>query len=136
MYLYMEASSPAKRGDTGRFVSEELTVNPNFKFCVDFWYHMFGDGAGALRVQIKYNSAFSTRKIISTKWSMEGNQGNEWRHAQVNISSSYDFQVCVISIFNPSFLLSFYSYIQSCKKKLQNKLFFLRIFFLYIKEIY
>ena len=90
----MEASSPARRGDTGRFISEELTVNPNFKFCVDFWYHMIGDGAGALRVQTKYRTAFSSRKIISTKWTMEGNQGNEWRHAQVNITSSYDFQVC------------------------------------------
>uniref|UniRef100_A0A7M5U4P5 Uncharacterized protein n=1 Tax=Clytia hemisphaerica TaxID=252671 RepID=A0A7M5U4P5_9CNID len=94
MYLYMEASSPARRGDTGNFVSEKFKVNPNFKWCVDFWYHMFGDGAGALRMQTRYRSAWSNSRLItSTKWTMEGNQGNEWRHAQVNITSSYDFQL-------------------------------------------
>ena len=104
----MEASSPAKRGDTGRFVSEELTVNPNYKFCVDFWYHMFGDGAGALRVRTRFRSQYSDgRKVTSTKWTMEGNQGNEWRHAQVNITIHTDFQVCLLL---PSIPQSVYHY--------------------------
>ena len=95
----MEASSPAQRGDTGNFVSEKFKVNPNFKWCVDFWYHMFGDGAGALRVQTRYRSAWSNSRLLtSTKWTMEGNQANEWRHAQVNITSSYDFQVSMTAL--------------------------------------
>jgi len=92
----MEASSPARRGDSGRFVSETFKVNPNFKWCVDFWYHMFGDGAGALRVQSRYKSSWSSRNVILTKWTMEGNQGNDWRHAQVNVTSSKDWKVYLL----------------------------------------
>lgn len=94
MYLYMEASSPARRGDTGRFISEKFKVNPNFKWCVDLWYHMYGDGAGALRVKTKYKSVWSgSRYLYSTLATVEGNQGNEWRNLKVNITASYDFQL-------------------------------------------
>ena len=52
-YLYMESSSPAKKGDAGAFMSEKFKVNPNYKWCVDFYYHMYGDGVGSLAVKIR-----------------------------------------------------------------------------------
>lgn len=47
----MEASAPAQKGDRGRIMSEMFKVNPNYKWCLEFYYHMFGDGVGTLRVQ-------------------------------------------------------------------------------------
>ena len=49
----MESSSPAKKGDAGAFMSEKFKVNPNYKWCVDFYYHMYGDGVGSLAVKIR-----------------------------------------------------------------------------------
>ena len=52
-YAYFESSAPATKGDTGVYLSEEFTVNPNFRWCLTFWYHMYGIGAGKLEALIK-----------------------------------------------------------------------------------
>ena len=52
----MEASAPAKKGDKGRILSEKFEVNPNYKWCLEFYYHMYGDGAGKLTVQQRYDN--------------------------------------------------------------------------------
>ena len=52
-YAYFESSAPAVKGDIGQYLSEEFKVNPNFKWCLSFWYHMYGNGVGGLQAMIK-----------------------------------------------------------------------------------
>ncbi|XP_047128245.1 MAM and LDL-receptor class A domain-containing protein 1 isoform X1 [Hydra vulgaris] len=94
-YLFMESSYPAQRGDISRFVSEKFKVNPNFKWCIEFWYNMHGNGVGALRVRTKYKTPYSKGAYYYSYplFSMEGNLDDLWHFGQANITSSYDFQI-------------------------------------------
>lgn len=57
--------------------------------CLTFWYHMYGSGMGELNVYIKPITG-SLRKV----WSLSGDQGNEWKMAQVTLdSSASEYQV-------------------------------------------
>ena len=57
--------------------------------CLTFWYHMYGEGMGQLNVYIKPVTG-SLRNV----WSLSGDQGDEWKMAQVTlISDSSEYQV-------------------------------------------
>ena len=47
-YMYIEASAPRKQGDKARLMSP--TYTDNSAICVQFWYHMYGNGIGTLNV--------------------------------------------------------------------------------------
>ena len=38
----------------GHLLSETFEVNPNYNWCLQFWYYMFGDGQEALTVHMRY----------------------------------------------------------------------------------
>ena len=58
--------------------------------CMTFFYSMHGIGIGALRVfLITENSVEPMKKI----WEKFGPQGNEWKEAEVDISSRYGYKV-------------------------------------------
>ena len=58
--------------------------------CLTFWYHMYGSGMGELNVYVKPAKAAAMTKV----WSLNGDQGDEWKMAQVTlISSASDYQV-------------------------------------------
>ena len=46
--MYIEASAPSKQGDKARLMSP--TYTDNSAICVQFWYHMYGNGIGTLNV--------------------------------------------------------------------------------------
>ena len=47
--------------------------------CLQFWYHMYGSSIGTLNV---YTAQFFFQRL---SWTKTGNQGNEWRKAQVSL---------------------------------------------------
>ena len=88
--MYIEASSPRRQGDKARLVSKTYPATNNQ--CLSFWYHMYGISIGTLNV---YASSFNN--LGSIIWSLYGNQGNQWKKAQVTIQKSTQFQVrCII----------------------------------------
>ena len=48
----MFISSDVHRTRDASIASEEFQVNPNYKWCVNFWYFMVGDGEEKLNVLI------------------------------------------------------------------------------------
>ena len=84
----MDASDPLlSTGDKARFISERLTPTAGFA-CLHFWYHMYGSGMGTLRVRINHGIP-GTHNIEEdakefTLWELTGNQGNEWKSANVS----------------------------------------------------
>ena len=87
-YLYFEASSPAKQGDTACFhSSKDFAAGSCYR--LTFWYHMLGSAMGKLSVQIKNNGGGSTRTVFEKS----GQQGDKWLQANVTVTSSSSYKV-------------------------------------------
>ena len=84
-YIYIETSSPRRRGDRARLISPTLSptaVNGN---CLTFWYYMFGPTIGRLNLYLKTN-------VNSTLfWSHTGPQGDMWKKASRTVKSNIDY---------------------------------------------
>ncbi|XP_066300034.1 MAM and LDL-receptor class A domain-containing protein 1-like [Branchiostoma lanceolatum] len=87
-YMFLEASSPRQPGDRARLVSELFPAVSSSGRCLRFWYHMNGADIGTLRVSLK--AAGQAEQPI---WELSGDKGDQWRSAQVGISSSNDYTV-------------------------------------------
>ena len=46
--MFIETSSPRRQNDKARLMSPSYTDNSDI--CVQFWYHMYGNGVGTLNV--------------------------------------------------------------------------------------
>lgn len=75
--MYMEASSPAATSNTA--VLQYKTLPAGQPFCVHFWYHMYGNSMGSLRILAKDCKTNSSVEI----WKMSGDQGDKWNEACV-----------------------------------------------------
>lgn len=82
----MEASAPAVEGDEAQLITPFVFMNPEKLHCLSFWYHMHGEGTGALQVFVTERGFRSKRKLI---WSRIGQQGNQWLNAEVPVSVIY-----------------------------------------------
>jgi len=89
-YLFVETSG-VPVGDKARLLSRTF---PSIKGrCLSFWYHMFGSGMGELNVYLK-----SVTGAMAKVWSLSGDQGDEWKMAQVTlINSASDYLVSTIN---------------------------------------
>lgn len=76
-YMYMEASSPAATSNTA--VLQYKTLPAGQPFCVHFWYHMFGNSMGSLRILAKDCKTNASVEI----WKVSGDQGDKWNEACV-----------------------------------------------------
>ena len=111
--MYIEASSPRKEGDYAHLASELFKVNPQFNWCVTFYYHMYGQSVGTLIVESQYRPSWGRgRRYYRTHQVIQGNQGDRWNWMQVDVTQSYDFQVnrCVPlrDLYSPVILLCNY----------------------------
>jgi len=61
-YIYIETSDPQKEGDEAVLVTSASVSWPKYpsmyghKMCLDFWYHMYGDGIGSLTINLTTSS--------------------------------------------------------------------------------
>ncbi len=86
-YLFIDTSPPARAGDKAVLVSQQL-VPDSGKACFQFWYYMYGYDVDTLTVRLRYWTdgglvvAPGAEKFVV--WSMKGDQGAEWKYAQVS----------------------------------------------------
>ncbi|KAM9322849.1 neuropilin-1a-like [Pholidichthys leucotaenia] len=99
-FIYMQltdSNTPSKTGESedeeekvARLASLPIT-SPDSDLCMSFWYHMFGEHAGALH--IKHRRETEEGQIL---WTISGHQGNRWREGRVLLPhSSFSYQVVV-----------------------------------------
>ncbi|XP_077864148.1 MAM and LDL-receptor class A domain-containing protein 1-like [Saccoglossus kowalevskii] len=91
-YLYIETSFPRLPGWKAKLLS--MTIEGGTTECLEFWYHMYGDDIGALRV---YARDVETGGENPITWEKSSNQGNMWRYGTAELYSDYDYQIVIES---------------------------------------
>ncbi|MEN8191483.1 MAG: DUF6443 domain-containing protein, partial [Bacteroidota bacterium] len=86
-YIYTEASSPNYPSKTAVITSTAYALESSGTFTFD--YHMYGATMGQLTLSASTNGGSSWQAI----WSMQGDQGNLWHTAQVDLSGYQDTSV-------------------------------------------
>jgi hypothetical protein len=92
-YVFIETSAPRRRGDKAWLKSESLAGAANTPKCVSFWYHMYGINMGSLNVYVATNGSLPG----DLRWSLSGNQGNQWNQGRFTVNSAQDFDVSYCS---------------------------------------
>ena len=86
-YIYIEASQPAKEKHSAKLLSP-LIRGPK---CFRFYYHMHGSHIGKLGVLLQIRGPYGYYLI----WQKSGQQGNQWREANIDIGYASEFQVSI-----------------------------------------
>ncbi|XP_042189083.1 MAM domain-containing glycosylphosphatidylinositol anchor protein 1 [Callorhinchus milii] len=98
-FMYVETSSPRSAGDKARLISPLYNVTAKRRFggqsvsvlhCVRFYYHMYGKHIGTLNVWVR---ALQSNTVEVQVWTLSGNQGNQWKQANVTINPVGPFQI-------------------------------------------
>ena len=84
-YIYIESSSPRHRGDSARLDSPVYPATTGS--CATFWYSMNGNQIGTLNVYRKMGN------VRVRLWTLTGNQGLQWRMAQVSVKALLSYQL-------------------------------------------
>lgn len=94
-YLFMESSKPNNPGDKARLRSEILS--PTTGSCFSFWYSMYGATVGTLNV---YQDTYQTFQsgIHSAVYTKQGDQGQAWQQAFINITSTVQYTIAIDAI--------------------------------------
>ncbi|CAG5105491.1 Oidioi.mRNA.OKI2018_I69.chr1.g2173.t1.cds [Oikopleura dioica] len=82
MYLFLEASQPAVRGDRLQLKLPPLTETEH---CLSFWYHMYGQETGSLRAKIKLGENGLERVL----WEQSGERLDKWYRMEVEIEPKF-----------------------------------------------
>lgn len=78
-----ESELPSKTGDdaerekVARLASVPIPA-PDSDLCMSFWYHMFGEHAGALNVKLRTEA-----EGVQSLWTVRGHQGSQWKEGRV-----------------------------------------------------
>ncbi|KAM7400098.1 hypothetical protein PAMA_004681 [Pampus argenteus] len=100
-FIYMQLSdtdTPSKTGedeDQGEKVARLSSlpiVMLDTDLCMSFWYHMFGEHAGALHIKQRKEE----EEVEQILWTVRGHQGSRWREGRVLLPhSSVSYQMVV-----------------------------------------
>eukprot|EP00057_Strongylocentrotus_purpuratus_P009942 XP_011664416.1 PREDICTED: MAM and LDL-receptor class A domain-containing protein 1-like [Strongylocentrotus purpuratus] len=94
-YMYLETSSELT-GDKARLLSP---FAPPGKYCVGFWFHMFGQSIATLNVYIQRNETALDLPV----WTRTGSSGNQWIEGYVDVVDIYEFRVVYEAVQGTSF---------------------------------
>ncbi|KAM8849232.1 neuropilin-1a-like [Spinachia spinachia] len=92
-FIYMQQGADGADGAAEKVASlASLPITaPDVDLCMSFWYHMFGEHAGALH--IKQRMEAEGGQIL---WMVSGHQGSRWREGRVRLPrSGASYQVVV-----------------------------------------
>jgi len=92
-YMYIETSAPQTEGEIARIISPNQRAIPETSgandYCLSFYYHMYGTDTGRLNVYYLNGGNVTGLTDYSDKmellWTKEGNQGNNWYIAEMNV---------------------------------------------------
>ena len=73
--MYIETSTPRTRGDNAKLYSPPLTFAGHM--CLEFYYHMYGEAIGSLKVTIDEKVVFSR----------SGHREDKWYKVSINVSA-------------------------------------------------
>uniref|UniRef100_A0A3Q3FG89 MAM domain-containing protein n=1 Tax=Labrus bergylta TaxID=56723 RepID=A0A3Q3FG89_9LABR len=88
-YLYVD-SSVGEWGDMSFVVSDVFSPTTR-GHCLSFWYHMYGNHVGTLRVYINDNTHTGGNEEGTLIWIEAGNKGDKWNEARVSIKPTEAF---------------------------------------------
>ncbi|XP_043930192.1 MAM domain-containing glycosylphosphatidylinositol anchor protein 2 [Protopterus annectens] len=96
-FMYIETSRPREEGEKARLLSPLFNVAPknpygatNTAYCLEFYYHMCGKHIDTLNVYLQLKGQTT---LDSPVWTLSGNQGSQWNHANVSIQPTTSFQI-------------------------------------------
>ena len=81
-YIYIEVSGKLPN-TTARVISPSVYVT-SAGVCLKFWYNMYGAHVNNLNLYYQGVSASSTKHLL---WNKHGNQGSDWKYAQVHLQN-------------------------------------------------
>ena len=84
--MYIEASRPRRRGDNAK-LARMVTLSGNS--CLRFYYHMYGNSMGTLKVKLVNNVIFEE----------SGNHGNQWNMKDIPLEGSGSKKVSQRRVF-------------------------------------
>ena len=93
-YVYIETSSPRVKGEFARLVSDRFKVDSGHNWCLNFWYHMYGNSVASLKVKLKIYPFNPSRPYYRTLKTQQMNHGDVWLSDYVQINSPDNFEVC------------------------------------------
>ncbi|XP_055007325.1 MAM and LDL-receptor class A domain-containing protein 1-like [Boleophthalmus pectinirostris] len=89
-YIYVD-SSVGQWGDQS-FLIGEVFQPSNRGHCITFWYHMYGEHVGTLRLHINDRRTYEAGNVEGMlKWEESGNKGKQWKEASVTIKHNEPF---------------------------------------------
>ncbi|XP_070550496.1 MAM and LDL-receptor class A domain-containing protein 1-like [Ptychodera flava] len=86
----IDDASNAYAGFTAKLYSQTLSAKSTIG-CLEFWYNMYGETMGTLRVDIVTSDDPETPDTI---WTLSGNQGIAWKCGRVSFSQTTEYQEC------------------------------------------
>jgi len=89
-YIYIETSQPAKEKHSAQLLSP-LIRGPK---CFRFYYHMYGSHMGNLDVFLQIRGQYGNYLM----WQKSGEQGNQWREANIDLGYADEFQVVLNAV--------------------------------------
>ena len=84
-FIYVETSSPRRRGDTARLESPWM-LGPQ---CMTFYYHMFGSTMSCVVIYIRNKD----RNRIKPVWLKSEDRGDRWTRGQISFNETGMYQV-------------------------------------------
>lgn len=91
-YVYIETSSPRRKGDTAQLTSPVLSPTSAKGSCLKFWYHMFGPNIGTLNLYLQ------TANGKTLFWSKTSSQGDSWKQTQRTVISNIDYTLSFVGV--------------------------------------
>ena len=86
-YVYLDASPPSIEGNVAVLSSPEFMVN--VPSCIQFYYHMLGDGMGTLNVSLIDTETDNTANV----WRRSGEVGSTWQSGDLDIYKAGSYRL-------------------------------------------
>ncbi|XP_033638977.1 MAM and LDL-receptor class A domain-containing protein 1-like [Asterias rubens] len=98
-YVYIEVSIQTK-DNVARLKSEYFKDATQSGYCMEFWYHMYGEHIGSLNI---YTETFDDSKETLV-WQKMGSFGPQWNQGQVHFTETKQYQVLLEGTAGPSYM--------------------------------
>ncbi|KAK7473655.1 hypothetical protein BaRGS_00035133, partial [Batillaria attramentaria] len=88
-YAFIESSAPRQPGHKAWLQSPVMQASS--PVCLNFWYNMYGADVGTLNVLVWPTNSSAVNGTVM--WSLQDNQGNQWRNGRTTVFSSQPFYI-------------------------------------------
>lgn len=92
-FAFIDTSLPRKPGDQA-WLKSIIFPKSSAQKCLNFWYHMNGNGIGSLQINIWYENS-----IQQAIWRLSGDKGDKWFEGRVSfISPNMTYRIVIMGI--------------------------------------